>query len=51
MLLILKVIFLFGGILLTNYNTLRILTEKSIPVANVFWQAGCITGFIYLQWL
>ena len=48
---ILKVAFLFLGIMFTTINIVRTSLKNSVSPMNIIYQTTGITGFIYLQWL
>jgi len=50
-LLILKIVFLFVGVLFTLTNVIRTTLKNDVSAANMIYQAIGITGFIVLQWL
>jgi len=49
--LVLKIAFLYLGIMWTVNNSIRMILKNSIPAFNIRAQAIGITGFIVLQWL
>lgn len=48
---IIKFICLFIGIWLSIVNVGRMKYKQDVPVANLFFQALGITGFVFLQFL
>lgn len=47
----LKLCFLFLGVLGTISNGMRCITRNDIPALHVIFHAVGVTGFIWLQWI